>query len=76
MVKWRRKRIFRKIYIKIDLKKAYDNVNRKLLIGMLVKRAQSDLDQQAINLIASMYAEQKIVVGDDEDFTFNPTKGP
>ena len=36
MLKGRRKRTERKIFIKIDLTKAYDNVNRKALIKMLV----------------------------------------
>jgi hypothetical protein len=50
MLKGRRRRTARKIYVKIDLTKAYDNFNRKALMEILVSRVQTDLDRQAINL--------------------------
>jgi hypothetical protein len=55
MCKERKKRTARKIYIKIDITKTYDDLNRKELIEMLVTRVKTDLSRQAINLIASMY---------------------
>jgi hypothetical protein len=55
MLKGRRRRTARKIYIKIDLTKTYDDLNRKELMEMLVTRAKTDLNRQAINLLASMY---------------------
>lgn len=55
MLKGRKKRTARKIYIKIDLTKTYDDLNRKELMEMLVTRAKTDLNRQAINLLASMY---------------------
>jgi hypothetical protein len=50
MLNGRKKTTAMKIYIKIDLTKAYDNVSRKSLIAILEKRAQTDFERQAINL--------------------------
>jgi hypothetical protein len=57
-----RKRSERKIFCAIDLRKAYDNLNRKFLFEFLEKRVTDDnkAEQHLVNLIKLIYEGQSI----------------
>lgn len=55
ILRTRTKRSERKIYLAIDLVKAYDSVDRKMLFGYLDTRAKTTEDRQLLNLIKSLY---------------------
>ena len=48
----------------LDIASAYDSVNRKKLFKFLDSRIKSKEDEQIVNLIKSLYTNQKISIGD------------
>lgn len=57
VLRGRKNRTLRKIYIKIDITKAFDNVGRKKLFEFLEARAKTDLGRKILNLIKSLYSD-------------------
>ena len=55
ILRTRMKRKDRKIYIAVDLSKAYDNINIDNLLKFLDKRVTKDTDLQILNFLKSFY---------------------
>lgn len=72
ILRTRTARLQRKIYIAVDLAKAFDSVDRKKLFKFLEDRVETDCDRVLINLIKSLYTNQTIKIGNN---TFTATKG-
>lgn len=50
----------------IDLKQAFDNVNRDKLFLALRKRCRNNTDEDLIDLIESLHRGGKVYIGDNE----------
>lgn len=66
-----KKRSERKLYCAIDLRKAYDSINRKLMFEFLESRIKegNQAEQHLVNLIKVLYENQKNLIGDREILT-------
>lgn len=58
-----KKRSERKIYCAIDLRKAYDRLDRQKLFAILQARAKTDEEFHLVNLMINLYKDQKMRVG-------------
>lgn len=56
----RKKKSERRIYASIDLTKAYDNVNRTLMLNVLKARAKSEEEKHVVSLIQNLYFAPRI----------------
>jgi len=72
ILRTRTARTQRKIYIAVDLAKAYDNVEKKQLFAFLESRVTTEEDKQILNLIKSLYQNQNIFIG---THNFKSSKG-
>ena len=60
----RRKSKQRKIYMFVDLRKAYDSVERNLLFQELEFRCENECDVAMVNIMRRLYAKSYLQYGD------------
>ena len=60
----RRRRTQRKVYLFVDLKKAYDSVIRKKLWEVLYRRCENENDESIVDSIRMLHRQSVIEYGD------------
>jgi retron-type reverse transcriptase len=55
-----------KFILLVDIKKAFDSVDRKLLFSILRKRCKTQEQYHLVSLVESLYAENVLIIGDQE----------
>ena len=49
----------------IDLQKAYDSVDRQILMNIISSRVRTETDQQILNLIRLLHDNNEVVIGQE-----------
>ena len=68
----RRKRSTRVAYLFVDLKKAFDSVNRQKLYEILLKRCKNNNDRQIVVLLMDLFMNNVVKY---DDHTFDVERG-
>ena len=62
----RRKRSERKVYVSLDLKKAFDSISRTMLFFMLRIKCSTREEYHIVGLIANLFKESFLVYDDSK----------